>query len=401
MIRFLPDTWRETLLRPVAMAAPDAGVYIEIMAPDFRFAVALFLLSALAVFWLSRQGSLRANAKPALVLTGAIAAAFVPWIITTANGRYFIPFLLAIGPLCVTLIHLLPTTRAFRLTLALCLLGLQGFAVQQASPWQSWGLAQWKEAPYFQVDWPADLAATPADYVTLSTISYSLVAPQLPAASRWMSLANAPAVTNDTADSRRAQAFLATSRSLKLLAPSVPEYSTPDGRPDAQVLTVIDTHLADHRLAVRRPDDCRLVKSQGLASMAFRREALADAEKTRKFGFWVCSLQRTATAPSLAENTSPQPARFDAVFSAIEAQCPRFFPAGQAGTRAIPGGELRVYSASEMKLYVLDEGSVLYKYYRAFNPVRIGTHEDVLSGKSKVDCNKIRGRSGLPWEREI
>jgi len=270
--------------------------------------------------------------------------------------------------------------------------------VQQASPWQSWGLAQWKEAPYFQVDWPADLASTPADYVTLSTISYSLVAPQLPAASRWMSLANAPAATNDTADGRRAQAFLATSRSLKLLAPSVPEYSTPDGRPDAQVLTVIDTHLADHRLAVRRPDDCRLVKSQGLASMAYRREALADAEKTRKFGFWVCSLQRTAATTT--EKASPQSAKFDAVFRAIEAQCPRFFPAGQAGARAIPGGELRNYAGSEMKLYVLD-GLVLYKYYRAFNPVRIGTIQDVLSGKARIDCNNIRGRSGLPWEREI
>src|SRR6185369_9315597 len=41
MIRFLPDTWRDAILRPLALASPDGGVYIEIIAPDFRF---LFIL---------------------------------------------------------------------------------------------------------------------------------------------------------------------------------------------------------------------------------------------------------------------------------------------------------------------------------------------------------------------
>ncbi|MBK9198131.1 hypothetical protein [Candidatus Skiveiella danica] len=43
MIRFLADTWRDALLRPVAMAAPNSSVYIEIAAPDFRFVLALGL----------------------------------------------------------------------------------------------------------------------------------------------------------------------------------------------------------------------------------------------------------------------------------------------------------------------------------------------------------------------
>jgi hypothetical protein len=42
MIRFLADTWRDAILRPVAMAAPNSSVYIEIAAPDFRFALHLF-----------------------------------------------------------------------------------------------------------------------------------------------------------------------------------------------------------------------------------------------------------------------------------------------------------------------------------------------------------------------
>jgi len=31
----------------------------------------------------------------------------------------------------------------------------------------------------------------------------------------------------------------------------------------------------------------------------------------------------------------------------------------------------------------------------------IGTVDDVVSGKATLDCDKLRGRSGLPWEREI
>ena len=47
-VRFEPDTLYEALLRPVAMAAPDANVYVEIMAPDLRFIFVLALLALLA-----------------------------------------------------------------------------------------------------------------------------------------------------------------------------------------------------------------------------------------------------------------------------------------------------------------------------------------------------------------
>ena len=52
MIRFLADPWRDALLRPVAMAAPNSAVYIEIAAPDFRFVLALALaVLALISVW--------------------------------------------------------------------------------------------------------------------------------------------------------------------------------------------------------------------------------------------------------------------------------------------------------------------------------------------------------------
>jgi hypothetical protein len=400
MIRFLPDTWREALLRPLAMAAPDAFTYIEIMAPDFRFVFVLALLLALAVLWLFRRRTASAAARPAVILTGAVAAAFVPWLATTANGRYFIPFLLAVGPLCIALVWLLPMTRGFRLSVALCLVAMQAFAVQQSSPWQSWGLVRWEEPPFFDIELPQDMASEPATYVTIASVSYSLIAPRFPAASRWINLANTPGAASGTPDGQRAQKFLAGAAAgrLTLLVPAIPKFSTRDGMPEVELVRVINTQLAEHRLELLEPHGCRLLGSRGLAATAVGQVVLQDAEKTRKYEIWACPLKYPAAAmPAPTQPTG----RFDLVFQKLESQCQRFFPPGQTGSTAISGGAVRNYSGFEMKAYVLDGGEVLYKYYRALNPVKIGTIGDVLSGKAKVDCGNIRGRSGLPWERKI
>ncbi|HEX6608400.1 MAG TPA: hypothetical protein VF276_15980, partial [Chloroflexia bacterium] len=184
MNRFEPDTWLAALLRPVAMAAPDSYVYVEMMAPDFRWLFVLLLLALLLVMRRrSRAGSAGAvaatgaDSRPAavFVLVAALVVAFVPWLMTSGNGRYFLVGLLIVGPVCVGLAWRLPTTRALRLTLAAGMVALQAFAVQQSAPWQAWGLAPWKEAPYFQVDLPPEAKTEPATYVTMSVISYSLL----------------------------------------------------------------------------------------------------------------------------------------------------------------------------------------------------------------------------------
>ena len=106
MIRFLPDSWRDAVLRPFAMAAPDGGVYVEIMAPDFRFAFILLLIPVLTLLVFLRPWR-NPPFKPVVILLTTTAMAFVPWMLTTGNGRYFIPFLLVAGPLCLGLVYLL------------------------------------------------------------------------------------------------------------------------------------------------------------------------------------------------------------------------------------------------------------------------------------------------------
>ena len=93
--------------------------------------------------------------------------------------------------------------------------------------------------------------------------------------------------------------------------------------------------------------------------------------------------------------------RDGAVFGRLEQVCPRFFPPGSAKTVRLPEGFKRSYPGSDLNAYVLDNGDVLYKYWRALNPNHVGTVGQVLSPGFQMDCHKVHGRSGLPWERKL
>jgi len=405
MNRFEPDTWLAALLRPVTMAAPDSYVYVEMMAPDFRWVFVLLLLVLLAAMRLRGHGGHAgavvpsgAGARPAtvFVLLGALAVAFVPWLMTSGNGRYFLPGLLIVGPVCVGLAWRLPVTRSLRLTLAAGMVALQAFAVQQSAPWQAWGLAQWREPPYFQVDLPPDAKTEPATYVTMSVISYSLLMSQFHPQSRWINLASAPLPGTNAFNSERTAAFLAQAQGkLRLLVPVVPGMLTAALLPNEQVSEIIGSQLEPYGLGFAQPQACRFLHSRGLASMGLREKT--DAQRAQS-GFWLCELRRVARGA----HPSAYGQRYDAVFAALEKQCPRFLPAkGDGPSLALPHGEVRSYLQAEMKVYVYDSGEVYYKYYRALNPELVGKVDDVLAGKSRMDCDRIRGRSGMPWERGI
>lgn len=391
MIRFEPDTWVDALLRPFAMAAPNASVYVEIGAPDVRFAVLVLLAVAVLVAW-RRLGE---NRKPVLAMLALTGLSMWPWLETSGNGRYYIPMLLVAGPLCVGLICLLPLTRSFRFFVALLILLMQTYVLAQTPPWRAWEWSAWKDAPYFQVETPPE-GGRPRTYVTISSISYSLIAPQFPASSRWINLSTVGAALRDAMWTRQ---FIAEAESLTLVAPSIRQQMTADRQPTEDVKNALDALLGGHKLALAREKRCEFLPSKGLAAIAIRNAREEDKTKFDQFGFWLCPLRYPVDSP--ATEKSPAALQTDAVFERIERLCPRFFRPGEATTQIISGGAVRHYTESDTKVYVLSDGNVMYKYWRALNPVLIGTVSEVMGGKAAVACDQIRGRSGLPWEREI
>lgn len=395
MNRFVPETWLEALLRPVAMAFPDAWIYIEVMAPDLRFLILLCLL--LVVLCL---GSWKKTQKSTVALLALVTASFCTWLITTGNGRYFIPILLIIGVLCVALIRQLNITKSLQITLVAIILIIQGGAVSLSHPWDEsnpWSFFEWKDDVYFPVTIDEEGAKIPATYVTLSVISYSLIAPQFPKESRWMNISALLGSSSEQADVQRGIKILESSEKIQLLMPYVPSGVDQNGLPSPEVRLAIDKLIRQHKL--KMAERCRIFPAKPFIDQSYKNESHLN----KNAGFWVCDAFVTRLAaehnePKLVNDIETQ-AR--AVYKRIESMCPRLFPQGMEVATVIPGGFMRHYQAADMKVYVLADGNVYYKYLRAINPVFLGSVLEILKEDFTMKCDSIRGRSGLPWNREI
>jgi hypothetical protein len=394
VIRFSPDTWWDAVMRPIAMAAPNGGVYVETVAPDFRFVFVLLLL-VLVLFLRRRE---KTGTRAAFGLLAFCAVAFVPWLATTGNGRYFMSVLWLAGPLCVALLWQMRVTRALRLSLLAGMIALQLFLVQQNTPWDSWGLKPWKDGAAFAVDVPEDLRQRPATYITLSNISYSLIAYQFHPASRWANLTTQTGDDDQSLAGRRTKAFLAAAGETYVLFPSGPGEAVL-GQPPLRVVQAQDEMLGGHGLGVRSGVPCRLLHSEGLTNLGLHRQDAPITAPADQRGFWLCPVEkRTDSAPRDARQP---PADIEAALDKVERTCPRMFPPGEARTSLMPNAARRFYPSSDMRLYVFQDRQVAYKYMRALNPVVLGRIEEVLANGFRMECDHIRGRSGLPWEREI
>jgi hypothetical protein len=395
MIRFQPDSLLQAFTRFFDMAAPDANVYVEIAAPDIRFAAIVILAVAALVAWLLRRrlgAGLQATAALLLVVLGSAAI----WLYTTGNGRYFMPLLVCAGPLAVALICLLPITRGFKATLALLLVAGQAFVISQQPPWDSWTLLHWDKAPYFAINLgPEETQAPPTTYATMSFITYSLIAPQFPANSRWINL---PANALTDRDEERTKSFLRESFAkgpVKVIAPSLPWAAEPDGQPTPAILQAFNRLVSHRDLQIHGP--CHHIVSPGLVRMGDRENHQGDGSPAAQpLGFWSCpAVYHALTAEERRQEQPPEDV--ERAFQKLGELCPRFFPAGEKVTLHLPDGWTRRYGVSETRVYVLDNGEVWYKFWRSLNPVLVGRLEAVLAGKVELDCTKLRGSDGA-WK---
>lgn len=397
MIRFQPDTLRDALWRPVAMAAPDSGVYVEIMAPDLRFAILLALTVLGAVVALCR----RERPGPLATLLAFTWLAFIPWLVTTGNGRYFIAVLLLAGPLCIALVHRLPLSRNARLALCVVLVAVQVLAIADTDPRRRWALMSWGQ-PYLDVALTPAEREQPAAWVIISGISHSLVAPLFDQRSRWVNLSFLSGDIEGSPDDRRAQQRLAQARAeglpVKLLMPTQSKYTEPSGAPEDALRREIDRVLAPHRLALAGA--CEVRPSKVMATRGMYEFADRSPAGLARTGLWVCPLAYPIEPPAKPAVTA-QAGEADRVFDRVEQQCPRLFPPGISLTARIQDGYRRAYPTTDLNVLVLDDGEVRFQYWRALNPNRIGTRAQVMAPDFRMDCHQVHGRSGLPWERKL
>jgi hypothetical protein len=174
-------------------------------------------------------------------------------------------------------------------------------------------------------------------------------------------------------------------------------------QPNQWAIDDMNSYLKPHRLALKEPTDCKLLTSKSLVYTTLVATEETELEKNRiktKAGFWICSLLYPI-APSTAENMTEGQKKAREIFAKIESICPNFFAPGQTLVGAHQAGYARAYSSSDSSLILTFNGHVYVQNARALNPERIGLAQDILADGYKLDCTKFKGRSGLPWEREI
>lgn len=384
MIRFLPDTPLQALTRFFDMAAPDSNVYVEIAAPDVRTGAVVLLAIAALVLW-RRLGPGRA---PVFALLALLLVSSAVWLATSGNGRYFLPMLVCAGPLAIGLLCLLPLPRYWKGMLGVLLAAVQIFVLTQQPPWHTWAWLDWKDEPYFALQLgPEQTSAPPTTYATISGISYSLIAPQFPANSRWIHLATGGATPRDGAWTDAFLRRAAAEGPVRLIAPSLPSVTLDDGKPNADVLAAFDKLIAGRN--VRIEGDCQLIRSRAQARLEGLEEAVQQGQ-SRPVGFWSCPLvYEQRDTPPVHARVPPEPVQ--RALDRMAALCPRFFPKDSAGMLRLVDGWEKNYSASETRLYVLDNGDIWYKFWRSLNPVHVGKVPDLLAGKVALDCASIRG----------
>jgi len=386
MLRFVPDDWLDGLLRPLLLADPAVGLYVETHAPDLRFA-ALGLLLVLAMATQRRLNILQAWQWR--LLLGSVAS-FYLWTFVSGNGRYLIWALLLVGPFAVLAAARLRVTLAMRNTVILGVLALQVWVVAITYRVNVWALRPWVQGPGLGLA-NTPLGQSPMVFVTVGSISHSILVPQMHPQSRWTNVAGQHDYLPGTRDYARFQALMTSELPKYAVVRAAKLAMTDDAQPLPQAWAVIHRSLARAGLAVTA-DHCSFVRSQ-VGGVDY---TVAGAPPPIN-GFWFCPIRYQAGSETpVGQTFAPE---LDDVFQAIEQQCPRMLPAGNAQTRPHDDGASRLYSHSDTGVIVNNAGDVYLKNMRALNPSHLGTVEDIRAARFSIDCERLPGRYAPPWAR--
>ena len=386
MLRFLPDSWMEGLLRPFVMMDPQAGIYFEETAPDWRFAIFIVFL---AVAWWARGRRAILDAGLGSAALTLLVVLYV-WTFSIGNGRYFIAGLLMVGPLLVAAWRLLPGSVGFRWTLLLGVLLLQAAVIKNDYVPNKWGLTHWVHGAGVELE-DAPIRHHPATFITSTAISYSILVPRFHPQSRWANVVGQVHLLPPMPEYTRLVQLLRADLPRHLVIPIDQAHQLPDRQPATEIRRVFGEIMLPYGLSfVSAP--CVLLRSR-LSAEPFARDRVES-------GFWICPLRyddALRQAASMAPNVNDGVR--DAV-AAIEQRCPRFFPPGNGSDLRVEDSTVRHYRATDTRVTVTDAGQVYFRYFRALNPTYVGTVDALLAGRFQLPCDKLPGRYRLPWQEE-
>ncbi len=387
MLRFAPDGWLEFLLRPFILMDPSVGIYFEVAAPDLRFAAFIVFLA----IGLSRGTSKHLSVEQGRLVVGLFVLFYV-WTWASGNGRYFMAGMVFIGPLVLAAWRGLPGTLAFRNTVLVGVLALQGFVLAEVFMPNKWGVVPWTDGPGLPIE-ASPLREKPAVFLTISVQTYAALVPRFHAQSRWANITGQRDVVPGLPEYPRLRSLLASELPKYLVFPANPDWALADMQPNVQVHKMFSIALAAQALALTG-EPCTMLKSTLAPRVPNQPRGALSPQ-----GFWFCPVRN---APEARKAPADQviEAEFTEAFARVEQRCPRFFPPDGGVDKRYDGLVTRNYASSDVRLFVDEAGRVRYRYFRAINSTVIGTLEEVRKGRFEVPCDKLPGRYRLPWRSD-
>lgn len=378
------------------MASPFGGIYVEILAPDLRFFIALIVGSVL-IF--SRDAEKKMQGTSSLRLAAYLFFVYVVWMFTSGNGRYFLPGLIIIGPVLIGLLNRVACSRGMKLAIASLVLMLQAWAVWQVHPAGAWAQTKWIQPNAFAVHLDELAKNQKSTYITLTSPSFSAVALQFDERSSWINLSSFQAGA-DSYESRRINAILEKSEVIYLLAPSGLVRASNERSISIQMLERLNERLEPENLSIKGANYCRFSVSSSLEPVTQINIFDEDNSvvKMAPSGFWICQLNYEHSAPKkMRPKLADETAR---AIAFIEKKCPRFFPRGEGFISETKGVVSVDYPGTDLNLKVYKNGEISYLYYLSLNRVQLGTVAHISAGKMQIECSRIIGRGVEAWTKK-
>ena len=379
--RFALGDWGAALSFPFRMALLDRSLYLEVFAPDIRFAaltlVAVALLAAAALHRAAAARALRGADWRCLAFFGAATAL---WLATSANARYGMALLLLVGVCLVRMVERLLSLGAARITIAIAL-AVQAATSILVAP------ARWYVPDIWSKHWlpyvaPERALREPALYLTVETLTMSVVAPFVHPGASFVNFRGQFSIPPD---SRRLAALIerhhghvrALGRDLELI----------DGKPRAEVVKSYDDTLL--RIGYR-------VDTGDCFTIAWRPDS---EDAVSRAANWVSGTSPTTEALSVVScalvpgtRDPEQVAReryFSEIFDRMEKACPRIFRGQTALTEPLGGGWSRHYVGLDARVEAIGDRIELNRY-RAGAHLDLGRPSDWEKGVVPPICGESR-----------
>lgn len=400
--RFVPSSLAAAAFFPWDVLRSDVSVYNEKPAPDLRFLFAAVILVILIVRQLMRKRS-NVFSVTQVATNRFLALTFLyygGWLLLSANGRYGLPLILMLGPLCALLL------LKVRVSTRWVVYGLGGLLTTQVFlnvemedvRWNR--KAEWGEGKYIKVHYPAgfDLNSSPNLLLSTSMQPNAILVAHSHKNSRFINLIGQKSIDPDSQQWRHVREMIAKSglpiRSLYDMG--APSKSTKSENQIKILLDEQDLKLSRYGLRLFR-EDCAVLAIEGakwnqgdwrpqLSASVLKYAADMDENDAP---IMTCRVSILGDPPALS--LLPGAKNAEKMINAFEANCGNTAKTGSTTLERTRNGYSKFYANWDVDAdWRSADGSVnVWRFGRYLGKIRPGSGE--ARSIEKI-CFALRGR---------